>query len=263
MTSEQNDLSGELKNLHYSHNAPKILLEVISARSALLILAATYISFLFSFAYDVNSTVQNFSGGINTVGTSPCDDLGIDETSFWKTGGKWGCTLRPYDAELNSTGIWVGRVGNLSNVISVALRFDKLNITSLQVDNVTTTVEQANDDENVQTKMSSLWVDYTLNLYACFHSNDCSKNADRGHKWHTVLKMKSFDNIVSDMFVEDYSEVHHSICGNTFQNQESLPNKGLVRSYLAIVEFRGNGVETVIDAGGTAIYLQHVRIFLL
>jgi hypothetical protein len=250
--------SSQLKNLHYAQNAPKILLEVISARSALMILASTYIFFLCSFVYDVNSTVQNFSGGINLVGTGPCDDLGIDDTSLWKTGGKWGCTLTPYVAESNTPGVWVGRVGNLTNVISVALRFNKMNITALQIDNVTTPVEEVELDDDIQSEMTSQWVDYTLNLYACFHSNECSRNSDRGHKWHTVLMMDS-NTVVSEMFAPDFREVHHSVCGNTFQNQESLPTKGLVRSYLAVVKFWGDGVDTVVEQGeegGVCVYIE-------
>ena len=241
--------SSELKSLHYAQNAPKILLEVISARSALVILASTYVFFLCSFGYDVNSTVQNFSGGINLVGTGSCDDIGVDHNSLWNTGGQWGCTLTPYVSGSDEPGVWVGRVGNVTNVISVALRFNKMNITSLDIDNITTSVEDIELNEDLQDSMSSQWVDYQLRLYACFHQEICSKNSnDRGHKWHSVLNMES-NNVVADMFAPDFREVHHSVCGNTFQNQESLPTKGLVRSYLAVVEFWGDGVDTVVEPG--------------
>ena len=243
----------ELKNLHYAQNAPKILLEVISARSALMILASTYIVFLCCFVYDVNSTVQNFSGGINMVGTGSCADLDIDGNSFWTTGGKWGCTLVPYETGSSSPGVWVGRVGNLTNVISVALRFNKMNITALQIGDASISVDDIAQDEDLQNSIATQGVEYTLNLYACFHSNDCSRfSGDRGHKWHTVLSMDSLDNTAVEMFTPDFREVHHSVCGNTFQNQESLPTKGLVRSYLAVVEFRGDGVDTVVTQGECA-----------
>lgn len=241
--------SSELKNLHYAQNAPKILLEVISARSALVILASTYIFFLCCFVYDVNSTVKNFSGGINSVGTGSCSDIGIDGNSFWKTGGKWGCTLAPHVAGSSNPGVWVGRVGNLTNVISVALRFNKMNITTLQIGNRTLPVDEVALNEDMQSTLTTQSVDYTLNLYACFHSNDCSRYSDRAHKWHTVLSMDSVATAASGMFSPDFREVHHSVCGNTFQNQESLPTKGLVRSYLAVVEFWGDGVETVVEQG--------------
>jgi hypothetical protein len=241
--------SGGLKSLHYAQNAPKILLEVISARAALVMLAATYIFFLCSFAYDVNSTVQNFTGGVNSVGTGSCDDLGIDGNSYWKTGGNWGCTLSAYDADSGSHGMWVGRVGNISNVISVALRFNKMNITLLNIANATIPVEEVAEAEEMQDFLDTQWVDYSLNLYACFHSDDCSRySRDRRHKWHAVLNMNS-DSVTREMFAPDFSEVHHSVCGNTFQNQESLPTKGLVRSYLAVVEFWGDGVETAVEEG--------------
>jgi hypothetical protein len=245
---------GELKNLNYAQNAPKILLEVISARSALVILASTYIFFLCSIAYDVNSTVQNFSGGVNVVGTGSCADMDINRNTMWSTGGKWGCTMTPFVVEKAVPGVWVGRVGNLTNVISVALRFNKMNITSLQYDNVTVPVGDVELDTTLQDTMATQWVDYTLKLYACFHQDDCWWDArDRGHSWHSVLDMDS-SVLVSDMFAPDYSTLHHSVCGNTFQNQESLPTKGLVRAYLAVVEFWGNGVDTAVDQGNYYCY---------
>lgn len=184
------------------------------------------------------------------VGTGSCADLDIDSNSLWTTGGKWGCTLTPYGGSgPNIPGVWVGRVGNISNVISVALRFNKMNITALQIEDTMEPVDSIAENEGLQNTFATQLVNYNLNLYACFHSNDCSRNSDRGHKWHTVLSMPSSNNVAEGMFSYDFREVHHSICGNTFQNQESLPTKGLVRSYLAVVEFWGDGVDTVIGQG--------------
>jgi hypothetical protein len=221
----------ELKNLSYAQNIPKILLEVISARTALIMLGMTYIVFFCSFAFDVYSTVQNFSDGINVVGTDSCNRISVDANTMWDLGGKWGCTLRPYVVDQAVPGTWVGRIGNLTNVISVALRFNKLNITSLQLGNTYVPIADIPFDDAIVGSLNTLAVEYSLKLFACFHEDDCSRSGrDRGHTWHPVLTMTS-SSVVAEMLSPELNEVHHSVCGNTFQNQEVLNHPSLYKQF--------------------------------
>lgn len=159
--------------------------------------------------------------------------MDINAESLWNTDGQWGCTL---ESTTNSQ-IWVGHIGNVTNVISVALRISNRNESFISL----------NETEMgyIFDKVDDMYMTYNIALYACMKSTGCSNSY--GHNiessWQPVVTMSdariSYNELFVQPNVEDPSVIHmeYTLLGNTFQNQESLPTKGNIRSYLVIVEY--------------------------
>jgi hypothetical protein len=133
----------ELSGYDYASSAPKIMLEVVSARSATLIILVTYSVFIIGFLIDIFTTFQSFRGSdkylIGQVCTSDISPIYYSDKTI-------GCY------EDNS---WQGMVINLRNVISMQLDVRRNNISYL----------------NLPSEPGYLV--YNVDLWACYQANGC------------------------------------------------------------------------------------------
>jgi hypothetical protein len=206
-----------------------------------VILGATYLVFIISFAFDVATTLRNFGGGDIALGVGNCESSGLfNAEDAWTSGGEWGCQMELAD----QSSLWIGRTNNLSNVISVGLRYRAMNISSLAIGNTTVDITadvedlsggNSNGDDNNRNLMRSVHTEYDVDLYACFKKNYCNKYGDENRRWIPVLTKKSQRSHLLEFYDPIARSVSLDVIGNTFQNQESLPTKSRVRSYLIFV----------------------------
>jgi hypothetical protein len=103
------------------------------------------------------------------------------------------------------------------------------------------------DDDEV---LDGLTFQYDLDLYCCYSDTDCgSVDLSRGRRgvtadeegsngWKRVVSITQ-KKIRIDRYltIEDDDSTAVTLLSNTFQNQESLPTKGRVRSYLIYVHY--------------------------
>jgi hypothetical protein len=198
--------------------------------------------FIVSFVFDVATTLRNFSGGDINLGLSDCSNLGlIVADDAWSTSGEWGCQMELVD---QST-LWIGRTNNLSNVISVGLRYRANNITNLKIGNLTIDLDT---EEEMEQTLPNAHVDYEVNLYACFQKNNCEKTGEDESRWIPVLTMRNQRSHLSEFFDPLARSLVLDVIGNTFQNQESLPTKSLVQSYLVFVHYNLSSSLSVLSS---------------
>jgi hypothetical protein len=158
----ENYLSGRI----YASNAPKILLETITARTALLIIALTYIFFFIGFALDFNTTYQGFNGSNKLIPAMNCDTTNLTLSS---KDTYWGCSNGRY---------WNSTVTHLQNVLSVKLNVQQTNLT--------------------MPMNSTFNLVYNVDIWACYEEDGCgdrfaSSNAysDNGNIWQQMLRLDS------------------------------------------------------------------------
>lgn len=187
--------------------------------------------------YDVGDTVHNFGGADRHLQTSSCSYHNIDMDSAWNTDGEWGCTIDNED----KSKVWVGRVNNVSNVISVSLKFVKHNISSINFNGTEILVDYKTTKEMYLSQLQSYSMKYHISLYACHQRNGCSRHGSMmENMWQSVLT-KNHQRIYADSLMsEDMRDMELSIFGNTFQNQEALPTKSNIKSYLMFVKYSGD-----------------------
>jgi hypothetical protein len=104
------------------------------------------------------------------------------------------------------------------------------------------------DDDEI---LDGLIFQYDLDLYCCYTDTDCGAvDPPRGRRgrteteteesngWKKVVSLTQ-KNIHIDRYltIEDDDSTAVTLLSNTFQNQESLPTKGRVRSYLIFVHY--------------------------
>jgi hypothetical protein len=139
--------------------------------------------------------------------------------------------------------LWIGRTNNLSNVISVGLRYRAMNISSLGIGNTTIDLNADVEDLGGDSRdsngnlMKSIHAEYDVDLYACFKKNYCDKTGDEDSRWIPVLTKKNQRSHLLDFYDPVAQSISLDVIGNTFQNQESLPTKSLVQSYLIFVHY--------------------------
>lgn len=190
----------ESKGQIYATNAPKIFLEVLSARSTTFVFAITYIAFIIGFAIDIDSTYKGFTAS-NMI--SP--GVGILSNS--------------YSIEIKS----------LSNIISVQVSVQQRNISKLVANNT-------GDD---------LTMIYDASIWACYIADGCGQNfatnrkIDQNDFWHEVVAVKSMGISIPVDSIEK-NTVSVDLIPTTFQNQESIPQRGKVRSYFLSVDYSRN-----------------------
>ena len=207
----------------YANNAPKIFLETITASTALIVIALTYIFFIVGFAIDFYTTYNSFNRENIEINTFNCGSINVTRNLI-------GCSASSHSNNYE----WNSTVTKRSNVLSFNLHVQQTNITHLFTN-----------------RSLSFSVEYNLNVWACYQSNGCdsklfipanSFNND-GHQWQQVLSMvgRSLQiDLVSDLSQYDYLPIEATLAGNTFQNQESIPSNGLVKSYFLSVEYTNN-----------------------
>ena len=206
-------------------NAPHILLETINARAVGVIIVATYVFFIVGMAIDLNTTYKSFYGSNNdfTLGSSLCAAPSISASNALAR-GCWSSSKKT----------WSGKVDNLSNVLLVTLGVTRQNYSRT----VDLTANSTLDP----------FLYFNLRLYACYLTDGC---ADRFQVtaqypssdsiWQPVLTRDGFKQSLLQTSLASPSMAPHQAIGGTifsvFQNQESLPTNGLVKSYYAIVDF--------------------------
>jgi hypothetical protein len=217
----------EKKGRVYANNQPRIVLEILSARSALIILALTYTMFIIGFSIDAVSLTKAFHNSNQVLTSQSCSSSGITHANY-TTSSSWGC----FDVASNS---WNSTVVGLNNIISVQLNVEQFNFSGLF--NYST-------DDPAEPKV----VYYNIYLYACFQSSGCGglflntdTNNQNSDNWNQVVVLDGQQIKVyqHDLEYENYAPngLTRTVLDNTFQNQESIPDRGVVQSYFFKVEY--------------------------
>ena len=211
----------------YASNAPKILLETITARTATLIIALTYIFFILGFCIDFYTTYKSFHSSNYKLSSLPCGDVYQNNSEDY-----WSCSSGKY---------WNSTVTHLQNVISVKLDVEQQNISTL--------IQNATDVFDIQ---------YNINLWACYNKDGCGKQfasntyyTDDPNTWQHVYS-KEDEVLRVDVSVDvnrngQVEEISKSLIPSVFQNQESIPTNGLVRSYFISIEYTDDPYDLFIQ----------------
>jgi hypothetical protein len=203
----------------YAINAPKIFLETITARTTLIIIAVTYIVFIAGFITDIHTTYTSFNSSNYALSAYSCSNYGA---SVFTSGETWSCS---------SNNQWNSTVTNLNNVLSVKLSVQQSNLTNFFPSNVNRTFT----------------ITFNVKLWACFESDGCDNDFHLSDTytsdptvWQKVLFLTNVNldiNLRNDASKSDGGELTSILISNTFQNQESIPTNGLVKSYFIFVEY--------------------------
>jgi hypothetical protein len=201
----------------YASNAPKILLETITARTATVIIALTYIFFLLGFCVDFYTTYRSFHSSNYKLSALPCSTGDVNQTANFIS-----CSSGRY---------WNATVTELANVISVKLDVEQKNVSS-QIANTTDVFD----------------LKYNIDLWACYNQEGCGTRfasddyyTDDADTWqHVYFKNEQDMRIDVEVDVSKDGETEQltkSLFPSTFQNQESIPTNGLVKAYFISVEY--------------------------
>lgn len=182
------------------------------------ILAATYLAFIFSCTFDIISTLHSFRTGVTKFCSTVCPEGWTPEFhSLFQERGSYGCAIPGYGGALT----FLGRAGNMSNVISVSLKVHNHN--SSVSFNETDIIEKV--------------VNYDVSLYACASNGLCAESGTSRSSWQPVLDLPNQEVPLLDFLEPNERDANLIIFGNMFQNQESLPVDGVVQAYFFIVQF--------------------------
>lgn len=119
---------------------------------------------------------------------------------------------------------WNGTVKSLANVISVSLTVQQSNFSALDLVNQTASITK-----------------YDATIWACYLDQGCDENFvesasfDSKGVWHEVLSSK--DQTIYALSREENEVTKWALIPTTFQNQESIPARGKVRSYYFLVKY--------------------------
>lgn len=207
-----------LESVNNSYNAPKILIETLTARSSSIIIFLTYSTFIIGFVIDILTTFKSFESNNRVLTSEYCNSNNILSNSTDQA-----------NSNCYNGNIWTGIYENLANVISVQLNVNRNNLTNF---------------EYLQYQDINVLCSYTL--YACYQPDGCHNNFGgyNSYTWMEVLSESNYSiPVVITVESNTMLSASASIFPNTFQNQESIPSEGLVRSYYIQVEY----VEDVYD----------------
>lgn len=199
-----------IKPQKYATIKPKIVLEVISAQSAKLILAWTYIAFIFCFSLDIYAVYESF-----TSESRPLTPTYLSPSQY------------------NGSYTYNATVPYLVNVYSVA-------ITGTQYNNATDNAKLFITGAScIPTTLT-----YNIKLWGCYQSTGCGKQfvpIPAPEEVVTVWQKVYFSegNTVSINWCVD-TDITINFLSNTFQPQESLPWFGDLQSYFFSIEFTDN-----------------------
>lgn len=207
----------------YANNQPKIFLETITARTATLVIAITYIFFIIGFTIDFYATYNSFHSSNYDLKSSSCINSNITHSD------QYGCS---------SLSTWNGTLTHLENIISVKLNVRNDNVTDIR-------------NKNITLEYDDFKIEFTLYLWACYNKKGCgtSFKNDYGYTndpniWQKVLATTK--ESVTLNFEKDFSRnskkddsysVSIELIPSTFQNQESIPSNGLIKSYFLDIEY--------------------------
>lgn len=220
----------------YASNAPKIFLETITARSATLVIVITYVFFIVGFIIDFFTTYSSFNSynyelnGLCSLNSNSIQNIVTTTSSSLSSSNTYGCS------DLTS---WNGTINHLTNVISIGLHVDNKNISEVYNYNISNSVTRKNGIE----------IKYNVILWACYNIDGCDKNFKYNYEYtknpNIYQKvLKNYDQSKQLFFGNDiiknneYSyHVSMEIFPTTFQNQESIPTNGLVKSYFINIQY--------------------------
>lgn len=202
----------------YAPHAPRILLEIMTGRSAAIVIAITWIVFLIGFTVDLVTTYRSFHSSNYALGANSCSDYNFTEIKRLNL-AQYGCS---YGGDS-----WNSSVTHLSNVISFGLSVQQTNLTSLL------------SNSSVSTTFD---IKYDLQVWTCYNENGCGSNFEQGsaytedaNVWQPVLSLSpetaSVDLSTDITSYKDGKKLEIQLITNTFQNQESIPTNGLVKAY--------------------------------
>jgi hypothetical protein len=205
----------------YAHNAPKIFLETVTAKTTTLVFAVTYIAFIVGFTYDILTVYKGFKTSERVLGAKSCSQQNISVSQHPKA--DFGCS---------SGASWNGLVTSLENVISVSLAVNQNNISTIL-------------NSKNSSKLESFNLQYDLRLWACYlpygcKNNFASINDYSDSAWHKVIELPSQSVFIPKKIAVDNLRFQVGLLPNTFQNQESIPAHGKVQSYYFEVKFHDN-----------------------
>ena len=192
----------------------------------MLVIGLTYMFFILGFALDFSTTYQSFSSSNVQIGAISCAAQNL--SSQLSNAGFWGC----------STGrdTWNSTVAQLSNVISISLEVQQYNISALFTGN------------NSDVRKYNL--QYDVNIWGCYQSSGCTGQfrtfenyGGSGSDWQQVLQLQNQNiPITLNNDLQNYAQNPYmvTLLSNTFQNQESIPTNGLIKSYFISVQYHNN-----------------------
>jgi hypothetical protein len=217
--------SSSVRHATYANNQPKILLETISARTVILLLLLTYVCFIICEIIDFRTLEQSFStNSLFSLESLPCPSSQQGSTPSSSTRG---CLS-------NGNTTWSGTVLSLANVISVQINVKRANITEALIRDA---------PHNVSLPVTLF---YNLNLWACYESGGCgdsfatsftTASKASATQWHSVLELSNAALYIDTTEAIKLGYVQAPLVNITFQNQESVPTNGIVKSYYASVEY--------------------------
>ena len=209
-----------LRKRLYATNQPRILLETLSSRTTVLLLVLTYICFIVCEVIDFRSIEAGFSNNAAfRLESLPCPaNFPVPSPVTF------GCLQSD-----NST--WAGTVLSLRNVISVQL--------DVRRDNITAPIEHDKDNVTV----TAININYDLHLWACYLSGGCGNSFSKDlsgldpGQWHQVLTLTNQPLFIDTTDAVKNRFVQAPLINITFQNQESTPTNGIVKSYYCTVRY--------------------------
>lgn len=229
-------LSKEDRKKVYANNQPKIMLEVLSARTTMLILVLTYTVAIIGFKLDFTAIQHGFEDNELFIPSVKC--------SFGK--GRVPQTLIQSNHSLgcyNGTA-WYGLVKGINNVINVELEANMLNMTYWPKHNMSD-------------------ISFSVELWACYLSDGCDQkfadNSDTSYdKYHMVLDLADQSAVETAVSTETLTNMYTStIIDFTFQNQESIPTSGIIKSYYMEVHYTSGINPFTPQDAAEARYLQY------
>lgn len=195
----------------YAYTAPKILLEILSGPSATMIIILTYAVFFIAFITDVYTTAESFQSENKVLLANQCNYANISTYS----------TIKDYGCSVNN--IWSGLAVDLSNILSIQLDVQRNSI-------------------NTSQQLIPSTITYDLNLWACYEVYGCGYSFSSNYGSSSWMKVISFQNRTVNLETSiDVNPLLFSskttLLPNIFQNQESTPLLGLIKSYFIQVEY--------------------------
>lgn len=227
----------------YANNAPRIFLETITARTALIIIVITYAIFILGFGLDLNSIYRSFNSQNYRISALDCKTY--NGTADLYSSHTWGCTTGK---------TWNSSVTHLENVLSVKLHVQQSNVTHI--------LTNANQTFELR---------YNTFIWACYDIGGCGDKfaADDSYTsnpniWQQVLFQ--YDQSITitlpnkDDLANEYYALDLELVSNMFQNQESIPTNGLIKSYYLNIEYLKDpyGLFTAPETPNEYDYLSYV-----
>lgn len=205
----------------YASSGPRIMLEIMTARSATIIILTTWVIFAISFAVDFYTTYKSFHSSNYALTAFSCSSYNsttMNKYNYFSCG--------------NDNAGWNATVTDLSNVISFSMNVQQTNLTSILSNNTA----------------SDLIFRYNVEVWTCYNQYGCGDNfnydggySTDGNAWQQVLVLTDEEIDVhlstSVQYDDEGARLSIQLIATTFQNQEAIPTNGLVKSYFFKIDY--------------------------